>query len=327
MKAEYKKTVMGFGKSLGLGMDTFKDGTLTELKSDDDVDKDNKIETIRNLLSQIANVSKAELDPIFNHSVQPASLGEDDKFKKLGLAAIYPGVLQDERKRAALNEDLSKLRTRTLTQRAFDSARTVTMFSSTRKAWSVFQKHGVITGDVIKFVKSYFAEEEQEYYDEDDQPYLYANLILGQNKVGKTQKFHADHDGEPFEELILAIDTGNSPLKTRYVMGSHKINRINFPERLRDRSLSGRQRCDVARWRHAITFNDSTSSYKNPLFYTEADAPMIIFDAGALHSGNAVKTTGRRVFFTIRKKSFHQAGAGQSTHVDVWGNTTEINLD
>jgi hypothetical protein len=278
-------------------------------------DKENKdsLEELREGLKSL--ILEEDVTEVFLHDIDVPVLDSEDyedsleKFKESGIS--YP-LGKDYVVSTKLAESLAGLPRKK--ELDFDEARSTSQYSSTIDAWKIFRKHGVVTDAVVKYIQDYMAEGE----DEEDKIYLYANLILNQNKTNMgAQKLHADHNGEPFKEVILAVDIGGFPLKTRYLMRSHTQGSINTPQRIRGVRGTPKANCNLAR-------TSSVVRQDKLVKYVVCESAVMLFDAGGLHGGSCVSTEADRVFFTFRRKSFHDNGAGQNDTTDVWGKAKPV---
>ena len=208
----------------------------------------------------------------------------------------------------------------------FDPSREYNQFAPLTEIWSELKRKGVITEELIVSIKQHF----KSYCSTQRRKVsVYSNLILSRKEGEKSfvQKLHCDHSFGAGNELVLAIDLSGNQLKTRYYAGS--INVKGFNKHLGQTGAqnarlmnveTGRGQCRTSLGRAYNLLLEACVQDK-PIRYVEADAPCVIFDAGGLHSGNAVASPGPRVFFTIRTDHFH-AAYGQYVRdrgdQDVW---------
>ena len=194
---------------------------------------------------------------------------------------------------------------------SFDTSREYNQFAPLPDLWEELNHMGVITPDLIRSIQDHF---ESFKANRGEQVTVYSNLILSRRPGEKSyiQKLHCDHTFGPGNELVLAIDLSGAKLRTRYYAGSTNVRGFNeqlektAPKNTRLMNAEvERGTCRTSLGR-AYNLLLEACAQEKPIHYVEADAPMVIFDAGGLHSGNAVRSDGPRVFFTIRTARFHR---------------------
>ena len=180
---------------------------------------------------------------------------------------------------------------------------------------------------VFEFMLGYFATFEKNTGEE---VICVSNLVIDQKLNAKggrradIQKLHVDHQHGAGNEVVVAVDVTGHPLRTRYFMGSHDVDAFSQGDADADgrRSLPFLQRlqksqgalgslaaerplaCNATRVADLLL---NAVQIDRRIHYVEAPLNGMIFDAGGLHSGNAVVSNGPRVFWTFRTRRFHDA--------------------
>ena len=175
------------------------------------------------------------------------------------------------------------------------------------KTWHLDVLSAYLCGDV---------DGEEGVFD-DSQIKCVSNLVLNRKAggEGQIQKLHTDHRQGSGVEVIVAFDLSGNALKTRCYAGTSKLG-TGFAETVMKTSQPYRR--PLQGIASALTANaDNTESMCSAtraiqtvieglkrggaaIRYVEVDTPMMMFDAGGLHSGNTTDSDGPRIFLTFR---------------------------
>ena len=224
------------------------------------------------------------------------ALGDVATFRDLGICSFAyppaPSIYADLRKQQVSGND----------------GRTFAHFVDNNETWRRLDP--ALRDKLTAFVLEYFATFPQNH----GQDVIgVSNLIItpaDRNKKLVIQKLHLDHMYGFGHEVVVAIDFSGEALRSRYFTGSHRIDGFSwgFNRRLNkgqgdlgSHSEPGLA-CNASRVAdmlvHAMNSNIDVR-------YAEAPSNGMVFDAGGLHSGNAVFSKGPRVFWTFRTAAFH----------------------
>ena len=226
---------------------------------------------------------------------------------------------------------------------AFDQSRNRQQINNLELVVIMLEKTGILTDSLKTTISTYLNCEEAA---------CVSSLVLDtrnhEDESRGIQKLHHDHFLKARGEIVLAIDLGGHPLKTRYYMRSHRSmshfensshtditnNTRNLKQAYPEFTIeNGQEFCSASRLQvylakyekeHALEeirkekeHADNLEKYGKEhadalkvkqlgthVRYVEANGPILLFDAGGFHSGNAVFTTGNRLFLTFRSKAF-----------------------
>ena len=165
---------------------------------------------------------------------------------------------------------------------------------------------------------------------DDSQIKCVSNLVLNRKAGGKDQiqKLHTDHRQGPGVEVIVAFDLSGNALKTRCYAGTSRLGTefaeaVMKPGHMTRRPLQGIASALTANANNAESMCSATRAIQTvieglnrggvAIRYVEVDTPMMMFDAGGLHSGNTTNSDGPRIFLTFRNPL-----ASYTTQDDTW---------
>lgn len=288
----------------------------------DQANKNNKKRDSNNALVQVPSLESFKQKLELAWQAPPGGVGGLDdvkKFKKLGICTFnYPA-------NPNLFVDLEKKPIP-----GTGNERSFFRFKENKTAWSRLDRP--LREEIETFVKNYFASFE---HNNGREIVGVSNLIIspvnrGDNKL-VIQKLHLDHMYGYGHEVVVAIDFSGKPLLSRYFTASHRIPGFHsgFNSRLnRGQGDLGSHdepgvACNTTRVADMLIHAINTGVDIN---YVQAPSNGMVFDAGGLHSGNAVLSDGPRVFWTFRTASFHnkltddirKTGDQDLANVDLW---------
>ena len=181
-------------------------------------------------------------------------------------------------------------------------------YKENKKTWSTLPYE--LKNQIETFIVNYFGK-----FDKNKGQDIVgvSNLIITPDTTKETpviQKLHLDHMWGAGNEVVVAIDVSGKALRTRYFTGSHDNaalaadfnRRHNRPHRDLGNHREQGVACNAQRVADLLIKSIEQNTETR---YTEANTNGMIFDAGGLHSGNAVVSDGPRVFWTFRTNTFH----------------------
>lgn len=259
-------------------------------------------EDILRLIVEKADVNATSVD-IFHKKLaslwkraQIGSLNSVETFKQLGICSFTyhsdPNIFGD----------LDQV------QIAQNDGRRFSRFPNNSETWLRLKVN--IRDKITKFVLRYFGMFGR---NKGEKIVCVSNLIItpfDRKQKLVIQKLHLDHMYGPGNEVVVAIDFSGAPLRSRYFTGSHDLEHFSrgFNKRLNggQGSLGSHREpgvsCNATRVADLLVHAIDAG---RDIRYAEAPENGMIFDAGGLHSGNAVISNGPRVFWTFRTVQFH----------------------
>ena len=208
----------------------------------------------------------------------------------------------------------------------FDPSRNRRQLTTLYPLVDLLQRERILTPHIVKIIQGYVGDSNHM----ECVSALFINARGNEEEGSAVQMLHWDnyvdnspdpeHSGQSHGgEVVLALDLGGNPLRTRFYMGSH-ICKANANNGYKDtittlsRNLTsvpqladrkhGTSRTSLAR---LLVMLIQCFKRKHQLEYIDAPCDMILFDAGGFHSGGATDSRSPRMFLTFRSKKFRQS--------------------